>query len=55
LSDEELESLVKEAILETSAASPADMGKVMKALIPKVQGRVSGDVLSQMVRKMLAG
>ena len=55
LSDEELESLVKEAILETSASSPADMGKVMKVLLPKVQGRVAGDVLSKMVRNLLAG
>lgn len=55
LTNEALEALVKEAILETSASSPADMGKVMKALIPKVQGRVSGNVLSQMVRNLLAG
>jgi uncharacterized protein YqeY len=55
LTNEALEALVDEAIFETSASSPADMGKVMKALLPKVQGRVSGDVLSQMVRKMLAG
>ena len=55
LTEEALEALVKEAILETSASSPADMGKVMKVLMPKVQGRVAGDVLSKMVRQLLTG
>ena len=53
LTDEALEALVKEAILETSASTPSEMGKVMKVLMPKVQGRVAGDVLSKMVRHLL--
>jgi uncharacterized protein YqeY len=53
LSEEELSALVKEAVLETGASSPADMGRVMKALMPKVQGRAAGDQVSQAVRRNL--
>ena len=53
LTDAELDELAREAITETGAASPADMGKVMKAVMPKVQGRATGDQVSQAVRKIL--
>ena len=36
---EELNALVQAAITETGAASPADMGKVMKVVMAKVAGR----------------
>ncbi|BAJ63463.1 MULTISPECIES: GatB/YqeY domain-containing protein [Anaerolinea] len=52
---EELEQIAREAILEANATTPADMGKVMKILMPKVQGRAAGDQVSQMVRKLLQG
>lgn len=55
MSDAELEALVRQSIAEVGAAAPSDMGKVMKVLLPKVQGRVPGDVVSQMVRKLMAG
>jgi uncharacterized protein YqeY len=53
LSEDELAVLVKQAISETGAAAPSDMGKVMKALMPKVQGVTTGDQVSKMVRKLL--
>jgi uncharacterized protein len=53
LSEDELAVLVKQAISETGAAGPADMGKVMKALMPKVQGVTTGDQVSKMVKKLL--
>lgn len=53
LSAEELERLTRDAIAETGASSPADMGKVMKNLMPKVQGRAAGDQISQTVRRLL--
>lgn len=53
LGEEELTRLVREAIAETGAAGPADMGKVMKAIMPKVQGRATGDQVSQAVRRQL--
>ena len=51
----ELEALVREAIAETGADSPRQMGQVMQAVIPKVQGRADGKQVSQMVRQLLAG
>jgi uncharacterized protein len=55
LSEGELTDLVKAAIAETGAAAPSDMGKVMKAVLPKIQGRAPGDAVSAAVRKILAG
>jgi uncharacterized protein YqeY len=49
----ELEALVDEAIAATGAAGPKDMGKVMKALTPKTQGRADGKAVSELVKKKL--
>lgn len=54
LTPEELEALAREVIAEVGAASPKDMGKVMKPLLAKVQGRASGSEVSQVVRRLLA-
>ena len=51
---DELRALVQAAIAETGATGPADMGKVMKALMPKVAGRAANDQISSMVRELLA-
>ena len=52
----ELESLVTEAITETGASSPKDMGRVMKAVLAKVAGRnVDGKTVSELVKTKLAG
>ena len=50
---EEMRSLAQAAIAEVGAASPTDMGKVMKALLPKVAGRAAGDQVSAMVKELL--
>jgi uncharacterized protein YqeY len=55
MSDEELEALVDEAIAQTGAASPADMGKVMGMLMSTVQGRADGGKISQTVKAKLQG
>jgi len=55
LSDEDLEQIVKETITEAGASSMADMGGVMKAIMPKIQGRADGSKVSQLVRKHLQG
>ncbi|MEX2143767.1 MAG: GatB/YqeY domain-containing protein [Anaerolineales bacterium] len=49
----ELESIVDAAIAELEATTPADMGKVMKAVLPKLQGRADGGQVSQLVRTKL--
>jgi uncharacterized protein len=50
---EDLRALVQAAIAETGAASPADMGKVMKTLMPRVAGRAPNDMVSATVRELL--
>ena len=54
LTREELQSLVDQAIAETSATSGKDMGKVMKALAPSVSGRADGKLVSEVVKEKLA-
>jgi hypothetical protein len=54
LSEAELHALVAEAIRETGAASPRDIGKVMGWLSPKTRGRADGKVVSQLVVQLLA-
>jgi uncharacterized protein len=53
--EEELREIVKNAILETGATGPADMGRVMKVALEKVAGRAPGGEVSAMVRELLAG
>ncbi len=50
---EELHTLVEAAITETGATTPADMGKVMKIVMPKVAGRAPNDMISATVRELL--
>lgn len=50
---EELRALVQDAIAETGASSPADMGKVMKIVMAKVAGRAPNDMVSATVRELL--
>ena len=54
LSEDELEALVRETIDQTAATSPRDMGRVMGALMPKVQGRAEGKLVSSTVARELA-
>jgi uncharacterized protein YqeY len=50
---EELRAIAQEAIAETGAASPSDMGKVMKVVMAKVAGRAPNDMVSATVRELL--
>lgn len=54
MSEAELRRLVNEAVLEAKASSPKEMGNVMKILLPKVQGRADGKLVSQLVREKLS-
>jgi uncharacterized protein YqeY len=51
----ELEAKVDEVIARVGAKGPKDMGAVMKALLPDVQGRADGKVVSELVKQRLAG
>jgi uncharacterized protein YqeY len=53
-SPEEIDAAVAAAIAETGAASPKDMGKVMKAVMPKLAGRhADGRTINEAVRRKL--
>ncbi len=54
LSDDELDAIVAGAVAETGAASPQDMGQVMKAAMARVAGRADGKRVSARVREALA-
>lgn len=52
---EEIEAAVAAAIAETGAATQKDMGKVMKAVMPKLAGRTAdGRTVNEAVRRKLA-
>ncbi len=54
LPDAELEAVVTEAIAASGATSPADMGKVMAIVKPKVAGRADMGKVSALVKSKLA-
>ena len=53
LSDEELRAIVGDAVAESGASSPREMGKVMAVVMPKVQGRADGRRVSDAVKDLL--
>ena len=53
-SAEEIDAAVAAAIAETGAASAKDMGKVMKAVMPKLAGKnADGKAVNEAVRRKL--
>ena len=55
MGEDEIKKLVEETISQTGAKSIQDMGKVMAALMPKIKGKVSGSLTSQIVKEQLLG
>ncbi len=53
LTPDELRAEVRAAIAQVGAKGPKDMGAVMKALMPKVQGRAEGKAVSEAVKTEL--
>lgn len=54
LSEDEVRAIVDEAIAQTGATGPGDMGKVMGAVTPKTKGRADGRLVSTIVKDRLA-
>ena len=53
-SPEDVEAAVAAAVAETGASSPTDMGKVMKAVMPKLAGKnADGRAINEAVRRKL--
>jgi uncharacterized protein YqeY len=53
ISDEELRAIVGDAVAESGASSPKEMGKVMSAVMPQVKGRADGKRVSAIVQELL--
>ncbi len=53
LSDDELHAIVGDAVAETGASSPQEMGKVMSVVMPRVGGRADGKRVSALVKDKL--
>ena len=54
LTEDEIRKMVEDAIVESGAASPRDMGKVMSILRPKTAGKADGKLVSDIVKEKLA-
>ena len=55
LGDDELERIVADAVAQTGAESPRDMGKVMPVAMAQVAGRADGKRVSEKVKEALQG
>ena len=55
LTADELRAKVDEVVQRLGASGPKDMGAVMKALLPEVQGRAEGRAVSELVKSRLSG
>lgn len=55
LSREEIEAQARQIIAEVGAASPAQMGQVMRRLMPLMQGKADGKLVSRVVKELLTG
>ena len=53
ISDDELDAIVTEAVAESGAVAPKEMGQVMSIVMPKVGGRADGKRVSAKVREAL--
>ncbi len=53
LTEEELTVIVKDVLEKGNYTSMKDMGSIMKDVMPKIQGRADGNMVNQIVRKLL--
>ncbi len=54
MTDEEVEAIIKKAIMESGAVSIKDMGKVMKVLMPQLTGKADGKAVGDKVKELLS-
>ena len=53
LGPEEIERILREVIDEVSAQGPKDLGKVMKAVMPRIAGKAQGKEVNEIARRLL--
>ncbi|MDD5093898.1 MAG: GatB/YqeY domain-containing protein [Dehalococcoidia bacterium] len=55
MSADEIVTIVRQVIEETGAQGPRDKGKVMSKLMPQLKGKADGQVINEMVSRLLGG
>jgi uncharacterized protein YqeY len=55
LTDQEVETLIRQGIAESGARGVQDLGKVMKQVMPKVSGRTDGKRVNELAKALLGG
>jgi len=55
MSEDEVSAIVDDAVRESGASEPKDMGAVMKLVMPKVKGRADGKLVNRIVQSRLRG
>ena len=53
MSEDELRAVVREAVAQTGASGPKEMGKVIGAVMARVKGKAEGGTVSKLVREAL--
>jgi hypothetical protein len=54
MGEDEIRRIIAEAKAQTGASGPADMGKLMGAVMPKLQGKADGKLISSLVKEALS-
>lgn len=54
LAPDDLERILKDVIADVSAQGPKDLGKVMKAAMPRIAGKAQGKEVNELARKLLS-
>ena len=55
LTEQEVQTLIRESIAEIGATGVQDLGKVMKQVMPKVGGRTDGKRVNELAKALLGG
>ena len=55
LTEQEVQTLIRESIAELGATGAQDLGKVMKQVMPKVSGRTDGKRVNELAKALLGG
>lgn len=55
LTEQEVQTLIRESIAELGATGVQDLGKVMKQVMPKVSGRTDGKRVNELAKLLLGG
>ena len=53
ISEDDIRQIVKDAVEETGASGPKDMGRVMKTVMGKTKGQADGKLVNSLVKEIL--